>query len=70
MRSTYLIARFRDLEEGDWLEVRCACGHVGRLHQPDLAQIHYMTLIRSLEPRFRCKRCRRRGDVVVTVINR
>ena len=69
MRSTYLIARFRDLEEDDWLDVRCACGHVGRLRRPDLAQVHYMTLIRSLEPRFRCSRCHRRGDVVVTVIN-
>jgi hypothetical protein len=68
MRSTYRIARFRDLEEDDELEVRCACGHVGRKRRDELAQVHYMTLVRSLEPRFRCTRCRRKGEVIVTVI--
>lgn len=69
MRTGYAIARLNSLEHGDWLEVRCVCGHVGTLNPVDLRHLPPMTPLSALEPRYLCTRCRRRGRVVAAVLN-
>lgn len=69
MRAGYGIGRISDLEKGDWLEVRCACGHVGLLNPVELRNLRPLTKLQDLEPRYRCRKCLRRGRVVVAVLN-
>lgn len=69
MRPIYSIARLQDLEKGDWLDVRCVCGHVGKVWPVDLARFNEMTALTSLERRFRCSRCHRKGQVIVAVLD-
>lgn len=69
MRTGYGIGRIADLEKGDWLEVRCVCGHVGILNPTDLRHLQPLSKLEALRPRYRCRKCRRRGRVVVAVLN-
>ena len=69
MKSGYDLARVEDLSKGDWLEVRCACGHVGTVNPVDLKGAKPFTTLQALEPRYRCRHCGRRGRVIVAVLD-
>jgi len=69
MKIGYALGRVGDLTKGDWLEVRCSCGHVGIVNPVDLHRESPLTTLEALEPRYRCGKCRRRGRVIVAVLD-
>ena len=69
MRPLY-DARLEDLGSGDFLHVKCVCGHDLLIPHVGLQQgwrlPPYMRVL-DLEPRFRCRECDQRGKVVLSV---
>ena len=66
MRPLY-DARIEDLGPGDFLKVECAaCGHYELVPPVGLLQGSRMRVL-DLEPRFRCRECDQRGNVVLSI---
>ena len=63
-------ARIEDLGPGDFLHVKCACGHDELIPPVGLLQgwrLPPCTPVLDLERRFRCRECDARGKVVLSI---
>jgi hypothetical protein len=63
-------ARVSDLEPGDFVEVKCACGHEQLIAPVALTQSLKLApddRILNLEKRLRCRECDQRGRVLVGI---
>lgn len=63
-------ARLEDLTAGDYVQVRCVCGHEDLLPASGFIQgmrLHPRTCVLDLAPKMRCRECDRKGSVNVSV---
>jgi hypothetical protein len=63
-------ARVADMQPGDFVEVKCACGHeqlIAPLAMTQSLKLAPDDRILSLERRLRCRECDARGSAVVGI---